>query len=203
MYDIGYLLPLSPRQRKFQPTPPNYGRFVNSLRPDQAVDLIYNALIQPDPVEGFSWFVTGPNTGDEILAPYGDEFWDTPPSPVTTGKAFSSDNIPWYSRATSWIHHLEEGVDYCVGQDHIVVRRANVGVRVLQSDIDRIFEGTIGVLDLTLVPLLYHVHGHTGPLGGLVVRSQGDQRLPQSSQTLWYQQEPWREPVLCAYRWVH
>jgi hypothetical protein len=30
-------------------------------------------------------------------------------------------------------------------------------VQVLQSDIDRVFEGTIGVSDLTLVPLFYHV----------------------------------------------
>ncbi len=166
LHDIGYLLPLSPRQRRFRPTPPNYGRFINSIRPDQVTDMAYNSVIQPDPVEGFSWFVSGPTpipAGAEILVPYGDDFWDTPPSPVTTGKAFSSDNIgdgpPWYTRADSWIHYLGEGVDYIVGQDHIIVRRANAGVRVLHADIARVFDGATGVADLPLVPLTYHVHG--------------------------------------------
>ncbi len=54
-YDVGYLHALSSRQREHTPAPPNYGRYVNSLRSDQA-HLTFNTIMLPDPVEGFSWF---------------------------------------------------------------------------------------------------------------------------------------------------
>lgn len=73
LYDVGYLRSLTPRQKRRYPSPPNFGRYINSLRPDQQKGVEYNALIQSDPTEGFAWFISGPSPipeGAEILAPY-------------------------------------------------------------------------------------------------------------------------------------
>lgn len=60
-------------------TPPNYERYINYIRPDQpAVGNGFNAIIQPDSLEGFSWIVSGPRQleeGIEILVDYEDQFW--------------------------------------------------------------------------------------------------------------------------------
>jgi hypothetical protein len=71
LYDVGYTEELSAHQKSRTPTRPNYGCYVNSLRPDQLADgKVFNAEFVPDPVEGFSWIQSGPQqipAGTEIL----------------------------------------------------------------------------------------------------------------------------------------
>lgn len=172
LYDVGYLCARTPRQYRFHPSPPNYGHYINSLRPEQLEGADYNALIQSDPTEGFSWSVSRPSpipTGAEILAPYGDDFWLNPPPSPTASKAFSSDPTgdgpPWWSRANASTHFLDdEGLNYSLfGPDHIIIRSVSNGVRLLHADIERVLNGEIGVAELRLEPLLYHVHGQHMP----------------------------------------
>ncbi len=54
LYDVGYLQPLTARQRTLVAPPPNYGRYVNSLRPDQPLGDGFNVILLPDLTEGFS-----------------------------------------------------------------------------------------------------------------------------------------------------
>jgi hypothetical protein len=80
-YDVGYLQSLTTRQRTLVATPPNYARYVNSIRPDQPLGNGFNAIFLPDPTEGFSWIVSGSHQieeGAEILLDYGAHFWDYP-----------------------------------------------------------------------------------------------------------------------------
>jgi hypothetical protein len=116
LYDVGYLSSLFPARRARSLAPPNYARYVNSLRPEQQKgDLAFYAIILPDPIEGFSWLTTGAvliAEGTEILVDYGDAFElpcpptngallphsttsiaDPNPSTILIGKAFSSDNV--------------------------------------------------------------------------------------------------------------
>ncbi len=82
LYDTGYLVFLSPAQRSRALAPPNYARFANSLRPDQQTEeLAFNATFLPDPVEGFSWLISGASlipADTEILVDYWDAFWNVP-----------------------------------------------------------------------------------------------------------------------------
>ena len=86
LYDCGYTMGLSIHQRSRTPTRPNYGRYVNSLRPDQIADgKVFNAEFVPDPVEGFSWIQSGPQQipkGVEILVDYGAQYWTCYPKPA-------------------------------------------------------------------------------------------------------------------------
>ena len=79
LYDVGYTVGLSDHQKSRTPTRPNYGRYVNSLRPDQLAEgKVFNAEFVPDPVEGFSWIQSGPLqilAGTEILVDYGAQYW--------------------------------------------------------------------------------------------------------------------------------
>jgi hypothetical protein len=130
--------------------PPNYGRYVNSIRSDQPLGDGLNAILLPDPTDCFSWIVSGSRQIEEdteILVNYGNQFWDTHPPPVTTfghappvediedqappgaspgtGKAFSSDPTgdgPWYHRSCHWTQYLGRDVHYTYTPDHIVLR---------------------------------------------------------------------------------
>jgi hypothetical protein len=111
LLDVGYLQTLFPRQRAHTPTPPNYGRCINSLRPDQLDGASYNVTIQPDDMmEGFSWFISrqhGIPAGAEILAPYGDQYW-----------------IDWTPPATSFPHLLSPPLKM-ITRFHLPLRARN------------------------------------------------------------------------------
>lgn len=83
LYDIGYLTHLSAYQGARAPAPPNYARFVNSLRPEQQTgDHSFNDILLPDPTEWFTWLTSGPlhiAADTEILVDYGGSFWRTVP----------------------------------------------------------------------------------------------------------------------------
>jgi hypothetical protein len=187
LYDVGYLHSLSSRQQEHTPSPPNYGRYINSLRPDQ-VHLEYNALILPDPVEGFSWFYSGAepiSAGEEILADYGNAYWarsrqssnSLPPKPLarsqskshprvpTSGKAFSSDPIgdgPGHDRSTAWVHLLGAGTTHTYKGGHIVIRTAQAGARIRCSDVTHSFNGRVALPESQIEPLIYQAHGPPG-----------------------------------------
>lgn len=79
LYDVGYTMGMSTYHKERTPTQPNYGRYVNSLTPEQqATGLTFNAQIVADLLEGFSWIQSGKNPipeGQEILVDYGNSYW--------------------------------------------------------------------------------------------------------------------------------
>ncbi len=172
LYDVGYLSSFSPSTRARSTVPPNYARFTNSIRPDQqTVDITFNTIFLPDPVEGFSWLLstTHITMGEEILVDYGDSFWDHPhytvpvsaPNPVTVlvGKAFSSDNVgdgPWRQRSVAWTQYLDSTSDisYSLKDTQVLLWTHDGGLRLLRSELDRIFAGTTPVADLAPTPMV-------------------------------------------------
>lgn len=191
LLDVGYLQPLSARQRTLTATPPNYGRYVNSIRPDQMQGDGFNAIFLPDPVEGFSWLVSGQRQiaqDTEILIDYGNQFWGyhSPPVPTSThlpleegnedqappgtalgiGKEFSSDNTgdgPWYHRSHHWTQYLGSDIHYTNTTDHLVLRYHNIGLRIARTDLISVYAGTLLLSDLPMELVVHHVLGQEVP----------------------------------------
>ncbi len=81
-HDVGYLLPLSEYKKSRTQLPPSYGRFVNTIRPDQHTpDLTFNSALEPDTEGDFSWLVATKDVhpGQEILVAYGNKYQVPPP----------------------------------------------------------------------------------------------------------------------------